>query len=138
MTARKEFCKECRLEVGPPEVMEPERPSGASAARAVDRAETGPPLPSGLPDLGEARLDLFGCQSVLSHGPTVRDQLACPLLGQPPFDQRLPMELVIEEMHGEGLRRHRAIRERGDAEPPIGPPHEWRKARPVVPQGVPP
>jgi hypothetical protein len=34
MTARKGFYKECRLEVWHPEVMELERPSGASAARA--------------------------------------------------------------------------------------------------------
>ena len=29
-----------------------------------------------------------------------------PLLHQPSFDQRLPTELVVEEMHGDGLRRH--------------------------------
>lgn len=51
----------------------------------------------------------------------------CPLLRQLPLDQRLTTELGVEEMHDDGLRRRRAIRERRDAEPPIGPPHERRR-----------
>src|SRR5574341_2077174 len=138
MTARKEFCEECRLEVGHPEVMEPERPSGASAARAVDRAEAPPPLPGRFPYSGEPGLDRLGGQGVPSQGPTLREQLSCLLLDESPFDQRPPTELGVEEMHGDGLRRHRAVRERGDAKPAIRPPHERLKPGIIDRQGVPP
>ena len=81
-------------------------------------------LTCGVPDLGKPGLDLLGCQGAPSHGPTVRDQLPGPFLGEPPFDQRLATELGVKEMHGDGLRGRSAIRERRDAEPPVGPAHE--------------
>ena len=43
-----------------------------SRARAVDRAEAGPPLPSRFPDLGKPRLDRVGCQSLSPERPTLR------------------------------------------------------------------